>query len=85
MVSPSSIARRMIFYVQFAKDPSLLAEHIASVAPQDGGFTREELLVAVDWALTQDDLSRLVYQPHSHQALQKFFTSVIEVLAVHSV
>jgi hypothetical protein len=81
MTAASSIARQLIFYVQLAKDPSMLAAHVASIVREDSGFSRDELLVAADWALMQDDLSAVQRTPHSHAVLQQYFVTLMQELS----
>lgn len=75
-----AIARKLAFYVQLAARPEAQAAHVAEIVRKDHGHTREELLVAVDWALSQPDVGAIVGRAHGDEVLRRYFTAVVEHL-----
>ena len=74
------IARRLVFYVQLAQRPDQLAAHVAELVQTVHGHSREEILVAVDWALGQADLREIRSGPHGDAVLRRYLAEVVAQL-----
>ena len=74
------IVRQLLFYVQLSARPDSLAAHVAELVQTQHGHSREQLLVAVDWALSQPELRPLLRQPHDDAVLRRYLEEIVAQL-----